>query len=134
MVDSHCDNNTPQMEKAQEINETNLSPFVSEETEPEGNLSALETSDKESEEVSAVIGQQDLSVSQWQPKVSVFRLPLSLPSSGQHLPSFRLLPGETEDEIYLEEMSEDSQVGCHLGCLIVKSSQALEGQIIKLTS
>lgn len=117
VVDSHCDNSTQHTEKTQETKETKRNADISEETkptpflseEPESNPSALETLDEESEEVSAVIGQQDFSLSQWQPKVSVLRLPLSLPSSGQPLPSFRLLPGETEDEIYLEEISEDSQ-------------------------
>ncbi|XP_042345925.1 uncharacterized protein trim33l [Plectropomus leopardus] len=44
-----------------------------------------------------------------QPRVSLFRLPVSPPRPGSTHPGFRLVPGDAEDEIYLEEMSEDSQ-------------------------
>lgn len=113
VVDSRCDNAIRDTEEVQETKETEHATCVSDEAKP----NALEpkddapTPDKDIEEPSAVIGQEDFSLSRWQPKVSVLRLPVSLPRFGRSLPSFRLLPGETDDEIYLEEMSDDCQVG-----------------------
>lgn len=117
VADSRCDNTIQDTEEVQEAKETEHATFVSDEAkpnalEPKDDVPTLVTSDKDIEELSAVIGREDFSLSRWQPKVSVLRLPVSLPRFGRPLPSFRLLPGETEDEIYLEEMSDDCQVGC----------------------
>ncbi|XP_063344679.1 E3 ubiquitin-protein ligase TRIM33 [Pelmatolapia mariae] len=114
VVDSRCDNTIQDTEEVRETKETEHATFVSDEAkpnalEPKDDVPTLVTSDKDIEELSAVIGREDFSLSGWQPKVSVLRLPVSLPRFGQPLPSFRLLPGETEDEIYLEEMSDDCQ-------------------------
>ncbi|XP_049439247.1 transcription intermediary factor 1-alpha [Epinephelus fuscoguttatus] len=68
-----------------------------------------EVSDGEAEEGSSVIGYLNCSLSQWQPRVSLYRLPVSLPRPGHPLPGFRLVLGDAEDEIFLEEMSDDSQ-------------------------
>ncbi|CAI5661597.1 unnamed protein product [Oreochromis niloticus] len=114
VADARCDNTIQDMEESQETKETEPATLVSDEAkpnalEPKDDVPALVTSDKDTEELSAVIGREDFSLSRWQPKVSVLRLPVSLPSVGRPLPSFRLLPGETDDEIYLEEMSDDCQ-------------------------
>ncbi|XP_026039912.1 E3 ubiquitin-protein ligase TRIM33 isoform X2 [Astatotilapia calliptera] len=114
VVDSRCDSTIQDTEEVQETKETEHATCVSDEAkpnalEPKDDLPTLVTPDKDIEELSAVIGQEDFSLSRWQPKVSVLRLPVSLPRFGRSLPSFRLLPGETEDEIYLEEMSDDCQ-------------------------
>ncbi|XP_039973587.1 transcription intermediary factor 1-alpha [Xiphias gladius] len=89
--------------------ENKLTSTTSVETEPAGNRSLPETKDRHTEESSPVIGQQDRRLSQRQPRVSLFRLPLSLLRPGRPLPGFNLIPGDTEDEVYLEEMDEDSQ-------------------------
>ncbi|XP_035772410.1 proteoglycan 4-like [Neolamprologus brichardi] len=114
VVDSRRDNAIRDTEEVQETKETEHATCVSDEAkpnalEPKDDAPTLVTPDKDVEEPSAVIGQEDFSLSRWQPKVSVLRLPVSLPRFGRSLPSFRLLPGETEDEIYLEEMSDDCQ-------------------------
>lgn len=89
----------------QEPAENEPTSTVSEETEP---------ARRPSEELSSVIGRPDCSLSQWQPRVTLFRLPVSQPRPGHPLPGFSLVPGEEEDEIYLKEISEDSEVGHHL--------------------
>ncbi|XP_076592588.1 transcription intermediary factor 1-beta isoform X2 [Chaetodon auriga] len=71
--------------------------------------SAPEVSNRDAREPSSLTGHPDYSQSQWQPRVSLFRLPVSPPCPGCPLPGFRLVPGEDEDEIYMEEMSEDTQ-------------------------
>ncbi|KAL7393925.1 hypothetical protein ABVT39_017912 [Epinephelus coioides] len=68
-----------------------------------------EVSDGEAEEGNSVIGYLNCGLSQWQPRVSLYRLPVSLPRPGHPLPGFRLVLGDAEDEIFLEEMSDDSQ-------------------------
>lgn len=45
------------------------------------------------------------------PQVSLWRLPISLPSAGSPLPQFRLLPGSTEDRVLLQVIDDDQQVG-----------------------
>ncbi|XP_071325176.1 transcription intermediary factor 1-alpha isoform X2 [Trachinotus anak] len=82
---------------------------ASEETRPPGKVSPPETADRDPEEPSSVIGRLDCSLSQCQPRVSLLRLPLSLPPSGRPLPGFMLIPGDTEDEVYVEVLDEDSQ-------------------------
>ncbi|XP_067365291.1 uncharacterized protein trim33l isoform X2 [Channa argus] len=136
MADSACDRSVQQVEaRQQEPVENEPNSTMSEETKPEGKLSACEAtySDSEepesvtgqqedsgdpkivtgqqedSEEPESVIRQQDCSLSHLQPKVLLFRLPVAPSQPGCPLPSFRLVPGVAEDEIYLEEISEDSQ-------------------------
>ncbi|XP_028437464.1 uncharacterized protein LOC114557932 isoform X3 [Perca flavescens] len=53
-------------------------------------------------------GMSDCSSSQWQPRVSLFRLPVLSQRHKRPLPSFRLIAGEADDEIYLEEMSQET--------------------------
>ncbi|CAB1422777.1 unnamed protein product [Pleuronectes platessa] len=59
------------------------------------------------EDLSSVIGLHDFCLSRCQPRVSLFRLPLSL------LPTQRSLPGvvarDADDEVSLEELDEDCQ-------------------------
>ncbi|XP_051255280.1 E3 ubiquitin-protein ligase TRIM33 isoform X1 [Dicentrarchus labrax] len=103
VADSACDRSVQQVAaRRQEPAENEPTSTVSEETEPAGKLPAAE-------EPSSVIGRPDCSLSQWQPTVPLFRLPVSMPPPGCPLPGFRLVLGDAEDEIYLEEMSEDSQ-------------------------
>ncbi|XP_022617242.1 transcription intermediary factor 1-beta-like [Seriola dumerili] len=83
--------------------------LVSEEPKPSGKPSPPQTEDGDTEGPSSVIGQKDFSLSQYQPRVSLLRLPLSLPRPGRPLPGFILIPGDTEDEVYVEEVGEDSQ-------------------------
>ncbi|XP_070767827.1 E3 ubiquitin-protein ligase TRIM33 [Enoplosus armatus] len=110
VADSACDHSVPQVAARQrEPAENEPTSTVSEETEPAGKQSPPEESDRDAEEPSSVIGHPDYSLSQWQPRVSLFRLPVSRPPPGRPLPGFRLVSGDTKDEIYLEEMSEDSQ-------------------------
>ncbi|XP_041740444.2 transcription intermediary factor 1-beta-like [Coregonus clupeaformis] len=45
----------------------------------------------------------------WQPRVLMFRLPISTPTSGCALPQFLLVPGTSKDEIILQEIAEDHQ-------------------------
>ncbi|XP_041798506.1 transcription intermediary factor 1-beta isoform X2 [Chelmon rostratus] len=71
---------------------------VSEETAPAEKPSPPEASNREAGDPS-----------QRQPRVSLFRLPVSPPRPGCPLPAFRLIPGDDEDEIYLEEIREDTQ-------------------------
>ncbi|XP_029115959.1 transcription intermediary factor 1-beta isoform X3 [Scleropages formosus] len=44
------------------------------------------------------------------PRVSVLQLPISLPTPGQPLPQFRLLPGSTKHKVFLEVIDGDHQV------------------------
>lgn len=109
VADSACDHGVQQVEtRQQESAENEPSSTVCEESEAAA--SVCETSDSESEEPAAVIGRQDCSSSQW-PKVLVFRLPVPPARPGRPLPAFRLVHGNAKNEIYLEEMSEDAQVG-----------------------
>lgn len=124
VADSACDHGVQQVEtRLQEPAENEPTSTVCEETEPAG--SACETTDSEPEEPKSVIGQQDCSLSQW-PKVSLFRLPVPPARPGRPLPGFRLVHGD-EDEIYLEEMSEDSQVGFHLPVIMFNKNQLHTG-------
>ncbi|XP_048882416.1 transcription intermediary factor 1-beta isoform X2 [Brienomyrus brachyistius] len=43
------------------------------------------------------------------PQVSLWRLPISLPSAGNPLPQFRLLPGSTENRVLLQVTDDDQQ-------------------------
>ncbi|KAM9353584.1 uncharacterized protein trim33l [Symphorus nematophorus] len=104
VADSACDRSVQQVAaRQQEPAENEPTSTVSEESEPAGN-----PAERDVEEPGSVIGHPDC-LSKWQPRVSLFRLPVSLPLPGCPLPSFRLVPGDAEDEIYLEEMSDDSQ-------------------------
>nr|XP_020474525.1 uncharacterized protein PB18E9.04c-like [Monopterus albus] len=109
-ADSACDHGVQQVEaKQQDPAENEPTSTMSEEPQLTGKLPECEMTECDTEELSSVTGQQDSSLSEWQPRVILFRLPLSLPPPGRPLPSFRVLPGDNEDEIYLEEMSNDSQ-------------------------
>ncbi len=122
LADSACDRSVQQVAaRRQEPAENEPTSTVSEETEPAERPSAPEVSDRDGEELSSVIGHPDFSLSQWQPRVSLFRLPVSLPRPGSALPGFRLVPGDAKDEIYLEEISqENTQVGGHLSIMTFK--------------
>ncbi|XP_044062713.1 mucin-5AC isoform X2 [Siniperca chuatsi] len=110
VADSACDLSVQQVAaRQQEHAENEPTSTVSEETEPAGKLSPPEVSDGDAEEPSSVIGYPDCSLSQWQPRVSLFRLPVSPPRPGRPLSGFRLVPGDSKDEIYLEEITEDIQ-------------------------
>lgn len=130
VADSACDHSVRQVEARQrEPAENEPTSTVCEETEPAG--SACETSDSDSEEAKSVMRQREHSLSQWQPKVSLFRLPVSPARPGCPLPSFRLVHGDSEDEIYLEELSEDSQVELHLSVMMFLT---LPNQVIQSRS
>nr|XP_046256117.1 E3 ubiquitin-protein ligase TRIM33 isoform X2 [Scatophagus argus] len=104
VADSACDHNVEQVTvRQQEPEENEPTSTVSEESEQAEKLSAPE------EESSSVIGHPACSLSKWQPRVSLFRLPVSPTRPGCPLPGFSLVPGDGEDEIYLKEMSEDAQ-------------------------
>ncbi|XP_029479336.2 transcription intermediary factor 1-beta isoform X1 [Oncorhynchus nerka] len=45
----------------------------------------------------------------WQPRVLMFRLPISTPTPGCSLPQFLLVQGASKDEIILQEIAEDHQ-------------------------
>uniref|UniRef100_A0A673YZZ0 Transcription intermediary factor 1-alpha-like n=1 Tax=Salmo trutta TaxID=8032 RepID=A0A673YZZ0_SALTR len=45
----------------------------------------------------------------WQPRVLMFRLPISTPTAGCALPQFLLVQGASKDEIILQEIAEDQQ-------------------------
>nr|XP_023835916.1 E3 ubiquitin-protein ligase TRIM33 isoform X1 [Salvelinus alpinus]XP_023835917.1 E3 ubiquitin-protein ligase TRIM33 isoform X1 [Salvelinus alpinus] len=45
----------------------------------------------------------------WQPRVLIFRLPISTPSPGCALPQFLLVQGASKDEIILQEIAEEHQ-------------------------
>nr|XP_029479344.1 E3 ubiquitin-protein ligase TRIM33-like isoform X4 [Oncorhynchus nerka] len=46
----------------------------------------------------------------WQPRVLMFRLPISTPTPGCSLPQFLLVQGASKDEIILQEIAEDHQL------------------------
>ncbi|KAM4600658.1 uncharacterized protein trim33l isoform 2-T2 [Polymixia lowei] len=46
---------------------------------------------------------------EWQPRVCLFRLPISTLRPGQPSPRFLLLPGDTKNEIHLQEIDDDDQ-------------------------
>ncbi|KAM6995249.1 transcription intermediary factor 1-beta, partial [Tautogolabrus adspersus] len=110
MADSACDSSVQQVTlRHQEPAENEPTSTVSEEPEPSEKPSTPEVLDSDTEEPSSEIGGQDFKLSLWQPRVSLDRLPLALSHPGSPLPSFRLVPGDAEDEFYLEELSEDSE-------------------------
>lgn len=122
VADSACDHSVQQVEaRQQEPAENEPTSTVCEETEPVE--SACETANSDFEEPKSMIGQQDCSLSQWQPKVSLLRLPVPPSRPGHPLPGFRLVHGEAEDEIYLEELSEDCEVGLHLSITMFNPSK-----------
>ncbi|XP_029928568.1 E3 ubiquitin-protein ligase TRIM33 isoform X2 [Myripristis murdjan] len=51
----------------------------------------------------------DCKSSHWQPRVSLFRLPIATPRPGRALPRFLLLPGHADDQIHLRQIDEDEQ-------------------------
>ncbi|KAM4579686.1 uncharacterized protein trim33l isoform 2-T2 [Odontesthes bonariensis] len=53
--------------------------------------------------------QRDLVLLRSEPRVSLFKLPISLAGRGGPLPRFRLTFGDQKDEVYLEEIAGDSQ-------------------------
>ncbi|KAF7642707.1 hypothetical protein LDENG_00252790, partial [Lucifuga dentata] len=59
----------------------------------------------EDEELSDVAWRRSLKA-----RVSLFRLPISPPPAGQTFPRFRLVPGDARDELYLQEINEDSKL------------------------
>lgn len=80
-------------------------------SEDEGPLLILplsETSDSENEDTKT--RQQDFSQPQWQPIVPLVRLPVHLPPRGTPLPSFYLVLRDGKEELYLREVTPDSQV------------------------
>ncbi|XP_068426929.1 E3 ubiquitin-protein ligase TRIM33 isoform X2 [Clinocottus analis] len=83
--------------------EPELVPFVPSDTEPK-NVPEVSVS-----KPCSVIGHPHYILSQWQPRVSLFRLPVTPPHPGRPNPRFVLVPGEAEDEIYLKEMREDTE-------------------------
>uniref|UniRef100_UPI0037E966DB tripartite motif-containing protein 66 n=1 Tax=Semicossyphus pulcher TaxID=241346 RepID=UPI0037E966DB len=110
VADSACDSSVQQVTlRQEEPAENEPTSTVSEEPEPEEKPPTPAVSDIDTEEPSSVTGCPDFSMSQWQPRVSLYRLPLGPSRPGSPLPGFRLVPGDAEDEIYLEEMSEDSE-------------------------
>ncbi|XP_075934494.1 uncharacterized protein trim33l isoform X1 [Anarhichas minor] len=76
-------------------------------TEPEPEP-APEVSDTETEQ-SSMIGHLDYIMGQWQPRVSLSQLPVTPPHPGCPDPCFGPVTGDSEDEIYLKEMREDTQ-------------------------
>lgn len=92
--------------------EDRVSVAPSEEPELGLKLSSSETSGTEDEDQpSAESWQQDYSQHYWQPTVSLLRLPLSLPGPGRPLPRYHFILGNQRDELYLQEVEDDSQVG-----------------------
>ncbi|XP_055359134.1 uncharacterized protein trim33l isoform X2 [Betta splendens] len=107
VADSACDHGMQQVEmKRQEPAENEPTSTMCEETEPLQSRS--ETADSDSEDPSGP-GQQDSRLSQWQPKVCLFRLPLPPPPPGCPLPTYRLARGFAKDGIYLEEMRDNCE-------------------------
>ncbi|XP_038568332.1 transcription intermediary factor 1-beta [Micropterus salmoides] len=108
VADSACDRSVQQVVARQhEHAENEPTSTMSEETEAAGKPFTPEVSDKD--EPIAEIGHPDYSLSKWQPRVRLFRLPVSPPHPGRTLTGYRLVPGDAKDEIYLEKMSKDSQ-------------------------
>ncbi|XP_072249482.1 uncharacterized protein trim33l [Leuresthes tenuis] len=70
---------------------------------------SLEKSDSEREEPRRSGTQRDLSSLRCEPRVSLVKLPVSLPARGRPLPRFRLTLGDKKDEVYVEEITGDSQ-------------------------
>nr|XP_020514950.1 uncharacterized protein LOC110003739 isoform X2 [Labrus bergylta] len=109
VADSACDSSVQQVTpRHQEPAENEPTSTVSEDPEPSETPSTPEVLDSDTEEPSSS-NCQDFKLSLWQPRVSLDRLPLALPKPGGPLPSFLLVPGDAEDEFYLEELSEDSE-------------------------
>ncbi|XP_038128508.1 transcription intermediary factor 1-beta-like [Cyprinodon tularosa] len=89
--------------------EDQLSLALSEEPELGLKLSSSEASDGEGKEPpSSRTDRQDYSQLQWQPTVSLLRLPLSLPGHGRPPPRYHFI-GSKEDELYLQEVEENAQ-------------------------
>ncbi|XP_074540409.1 uncharacterized protein trim33l isoform X2 [Halichoeres trimaculatus] len=105
VADSACDSSVQQVALRQhEPSENEPTSTVSEEPEPEVDLAPIE-SESDDEEPEPL----DSKLNQCQPIVSLYRLPLGPTHQGGHMTGFRLIQGEAEDEIYVEEMSEDSE-------------------------
>lgn len=105
VADSACDHSVQQVTaRRQGPTKNEPTSTVSEETEPAG---------RPSEQPRSVIGHLDCSLSQWQPRVTLLRLPMTPPRPGSPLPGFSLVSDE-DNEIYLKKISEDSEVGHHL--------------------
>ncbi|XP_037532480.1 E3 ubiquitin-protein ligase TRIM33 [Nematolebias whitei] len=75
---------------------------LSEDEDPPLILPLSETSDSENEDTKTS-RQQDFSQPQWQPKVSLARLPVHLPPRATLLPSFYSVLRDGKEEIYLQE-------------------------------
>ncbi len=115
VADSACDHSVqPVTVSLQETEENEPTSTVSEETESAGKAAATEVSDGDAEEPRTVIGYPDCSLNQWQPRVSLFRLPVSLLRPGNPLARSSVVPGAAEDEVDLKETHDDPQVGAHL--------------------
>lgn len=83
---------------------------VPKESEPPGKRGPSTTqTDKDGAEWSSVIGQQDFRLSQYQPLVSLFRLPSSLLRTGHSLPGVTLFPRDAKHEVYVEDMNKETQ-------------------------
>ncbi|KAL0984881.1 hypothetical protein UPYG_G00149890 [Umbra pygmaea] len=59
--------------------------------------------------LSSVDVNTDTSTTSWQPRVSLFRLPISTFPPGCHFPQFLLVQGANKNEIILREIKEDPQ-------------------------
>ncbi|XP_026173624.1 E3 ubiquitin-protein ligase TRIM33 [Mastacembelus armatus] len=110
VADSACDHSVPLVEEGpQEPAENEPTSTVCEETEPAEKLLAPERADSNAEEPGSVIGQQDYSMSQWQPRVCLYRLPAFQCPPEHPLSGFRVLPSNNKDEFHMEELSEAPQ-------------------------
>ncbi|XP_035861688.1 uncharacterized protein LOC116063561 [Sander lucioperca] len=100
--------------------ELSLEVTESEAEEPEADASETDAkaSDRDSElsDRDAVAsnrvakpGVSEYSLSHWQPRVFLFRLPVPSQRLEHPLPSFRLLAGDADDDIYLEEIGQDTR-------------------------
>uniref|UniRef100_A0A3B3WG33 B box-type domain-containing protein n=1 Tax=Poecilia mexicana TaxID=48701 RepID=A0A3B3WG33_9TELE len=94
------------------VSEDRMSTALSEVPELGLKLSSSETSDSDDEDLLSIRTEQlDYGQLCWQPTVSLLRLPLSLPGPGRPLPRYHFILGDKQDELYLQEMEEDDQVG-----------------------
>ncbi|CAJ1061257.1 transcription intermediary factor 1-beta [Xyrichtys novacula] len=105
VADSACDSSRQTLTlRPQEPSENEPTSTVLEEPEP-----TPEVLEKDTEELGSVVECLDLKLTQRRPVVPLFRLPLQLAHPGRTGPGYRLVPGEAEDELYVEELSEDSE-------------------------
>ncbi|XP_078100612.1 uncharacterized protein LOC144513421 [Sander vitreus] len=102
--------------------ELSLEVTESEAEEPEADTSETDAkaSDRDAEERDSLDrdselldrdaepGVSECSLSHWQPRVSLFRLPVPSQRLERPFPSFRLLAGDADDDIYLEEIGQDT--------------------------